>query len=140
MQIRYFDARYAGSGHDSLIWNISQARTILKKRYDAGERRCWLLGDAGYPLEPYIMTPYRSAAKGSPEAIYNNKHAKARNIVERTIVVLKTDFPVCSVHVNFAIRHLKPRKSLIHRPFLTDHEDIDDKSLLKSAHKLTTSS
>ncbi|XP_017470682.1 PREDICTED: putative nuclease HARBI1 [Rhagoletis zephyria] len=92
MRIRYFDARYAGSGHDSLIWNISQARTILKERYDAGERRCWLLGDAGYPLEPYIMTPYRSAAEGSPEAIYNNKHAKARNIVERTIGVLKNRF------------------------------------------------
>ncbi|XP_017466344.1 PREDICTED: putative nuclease HARBI1 isoform X2 [Rhagoletis zephyria] len=76
----------------TLIWNISQARTILKERYDAGERRCWLLGDAGYPLEPYIMTPYRSAAEGSPEAIYNNKHAKARNIVERTIGVLKNRF------------------------------------------------
>lgn len=38
------------------------------------------------------MTPYRSTATGSAEAIYNMKHAKARNIVERTIGVLKNRF------------------------------------------------
>ncbi|XP_036334306.1 putative nuclease HARBI1 isoform X1 [Rhagoletis pomonella] len=92
MRIRYLDARHAGSASDSLIWNVSDARSMLRDRCEAGERNCWLLGDAGYPLEPYLMAPYRSAAEGSLEAVFNKKHAKARNIVGQTIGVLKNRF------------------------------------------------
>ncbi|XP_058985683.1 putative nuclease HARBI1 [Musca domestica] len=92
MRIRYLDARHAGSAHDSLIWNMSHAKQILRERYDGGDRNSWILGDAGYPLEPYLMTPYRSSQEGSAEAVFNNKHAKARNIIERTIGVLKNRF------------------------------------------------
>lgn len=38
------------------------------------------------------MTPYRSAQERSPESILNSKHATARNIIERTIGVLKNRF------------------------------------------------
>lgn len=44
MQIRFLDARYAGSSHDSLIWNVSHAKRILKEQYNAGDRNSWLLG------------------------------------------------------------------------------------------------
>ena len=36
------------------------------------------------------MTPYRSAAEGSPEALHNQKHSKARDIIERCIGVHKS--------------------------------------------------
>lgn len=52
----------------------------------------FLTGDAGYPLEPWLMTPYRTPSDGSRESNYNIRHSKTRNIVERTIGVLKNRF------------------------------------------------
>lgn len=45
MKIRYVDARYGGSAHDSLIWRVSEARKVLRDKYAAGERNTWLLGN-----------------------------------------------------------------------------------------------
>lgn len=39
-----------------------------------------------------MITPFRSAREGSREARFNYIHAKTRNIVERTIGVLKNRF------------------------------------------------
>lgn len=38
------------------------------------------------------MTPYRSVSEGTQQSNYNMRHSKTRNIVERTIGVLKNRF------------------------------------------------
>lgn len=43
-------------------------------------------------MEPFLITSYTSAAEHSSESRYNSVHAKARNIVERVIGVLKSRF------------------------------------------------
>ncbi|XP_050340549.1 putative nuclease HARBI1 [Bactrocera neohumeralis] len=44
------------------------------------------------PLQPWLMTPYRSVSQDSRQSNYNIKHSKTRNIIERTIGVLKNRF------------------------------------------------
>ncbi|XP_067633563.1 putative nuclease HARBI1 [Eurosta solidaginis] len=49
----------------------------------------WLLGDSGYPLEPWCITPYQNPADGSSESAFNDVHSKARCTIERTIGIFK---------------------------------------------------
>ncbi|KYQ46674.1 Putative nuclease HARBI1 [Trachymyrmex zeteki] len=46
-------------------------------------------GDAGYFLEPWLMTPITNAPEGSAEARYTQYHCSTRNCVERTFDLLK---------------------------------------------------
>lgn len=84
-------ARYSGATHDAYIWSVSQARNYLENKFERGERASYLLGDSGYPLEPWFMTPYRPA-RTSREKLFNKLHAKKRNIVERSIGLFKGRF------------------------------------------------
>ena len=59
MKIRAVDACRPGSTHDSFIWGMPDARQFLKEKYN-GEQNSWLLGDSGYPAEPFRLTPYRN--------------------------------------------------------------------------------
>ncbi|XP_017486348.1 PREDICTED: putative nuclease HARBI1 isoform X1 [Rhagoletis zephyria] len=99
MAIRYVDARHAGANHDSFVFNVSDLKEHLQRNIQSNS---WILGDAGYPLQTFLMTPFRMAEAGSPQARYNTIHSKARNIVERTIGILKTRFrcllPVRGLH------------------------------------------
>lgn len=47
------------------------------------------LGDSGYPLLSYLMTPKLNQPPRSPGALYTDAHVRARCSVERTIGVLK---------------------------------------------------
>ena len=49
-------------------------------------------GDSGYPLEPWLITPYRVAPEGSSECKFNDFLSKGRNIIERVNGLLKSRF------------------------------------------------
>nr|XP_037288706.1 putative nuclease HARBI1 [Rhipicephalus microplus] len=51
----------------------------------------WLLGDSGYALEPWLLTPVRSPV-GPAEEQYNSAHTRTRQVIERTFGVLKGRF------------------------------------------------
>ncbi|KAJ8944584.1 hypothetical protein NQ314_009455 [Rhamnusium bicolor] len=84
--------QFPGSTHDSYIWRVSQVQTELERCFNDGDYNSWLLGDSGYPQQPWLMTPVLNAVPGSPEEQYNNVHAAARNCVERCFGVLKGRF------------------------------------------------
>ncbi|KAE8744189.1 hypothetical protein FOCC_FOCC009197 [Frankliniella occidentalis] len=81
------NARYPGSSHDSYVYNNSALPDVMRTAFR--ESHCWLLGDSGYPLQPWLMTPLPGAPEGTPEYHYTQLHGKVRNAVERCIGVLK---------------------------------------------------
>jgi len=53
----------------------------------------WLLGDRGYALTPYMMTPFHpDKVVTSGEKKYQKSHTKTRNVIERCFGVLKQRF------------------------------------------------
>ncbi|XP_053959721.1 putative nuclease HARBI1 [Anastrepha ludens] len=88
-RIRYVNSRYAGASHDSFIWENSEASRHFQTMYENGRRSTRLLGVSGYPLLPWLITPFRNAGANTPQSRFNKSHSSGRNIVERTIGVWK---------------------------------------------------
>ncbi|XP_049301932.1 putative nuclease HARBI1 [Bactrocera dorsalis] len=92
MMIKAVNGRFAGACHDSHVWNLSSERQYLQTNYMNGVRGIRILGDSGYPLEPWLLTPYRNAPENSAQSYYNYKFSKARSFIERVFGVLKARF------------------------------------------------
>ncbi|CAN7941549.1 unnamed protein product [Ixodes hexagonus] len=92
MRILAVDPRFPGATHDAFVWRGSWVRQecLAGRLLGQGE---YLLGDSGYPLEPWLMTPVpgRPAAT-TPAGRYNKAHASMRAVVERCIGLLKSRF------------------------------------------------
>ncbi|XP_044731994.1 putative nuclease HARBI1 [Chrysoperla carnea] len=84
------NARFPGARHDAHIWSASAARRVMERAYNNGERRTYLLGDSGYPLEPWLLTPLPHAPAGTPRRAYHDALMSSRNVIERTFGTLKT--------------------------------------------------
>lgn len=119
-RLEIFDivARYPGSYHDSHIFD----RSSVKGKFERRELPGYLLGDAGYPCLPYLLTPFREV-RTPGERNYNRAQIHTRNVVERLFGVLKRLFPclrhglgtkvstscyiivACAVLYNIAVAH-----------------------------------
>ncbi|RVE46114.1 hypothetical protein evm_009188 [Chilo suppressalis] len=98
---------FPGSTHDAAVWRASNVNKSLERAYIQGNENEWLLGDKGYPLLPWLMTPL-SAPATAAEQQYNNCHKQARNIIEKTFGKLKNRFRCLLKH---RILHYSPEKS-----------------------------
>ncbi|GBG83061.1 hypothetical protein CBR_g36678 [Chara braunii] len=73
---------------------------------DGGEVGYYLLGDAGYPQLPWIMTPVGGSSRTAMERQYDDFHTAARSIIERCFGRLK------GVWRNFIRRQICNMKTL----------------------------
>lgn len=83
--------RWPGSVHDSRIFNCSRLNLDLLDSQPDG----YMLGDAGYPCLPYLLTQqlHSAARTFSPaEKAYQKSHVSTRNLVERTFGAWKARF------------------------------------------------
>lgn len=96
------NASYGGATHDAFIWRNSAVRRHLEQNYERGDRNTWLIGDSGYPQEPWLMTPIRGMPPDSPEGRYTSALTRARNCVERCIGMLYLKFSFIFVTMEFS--------------------------------------
>lgn len=75
------DARFPGSVHDAEIWSMSNIRDFLHGNFVRGDEITYLIGDSGYPLLPYLLTPIRGAPHNTPEGRYTCAHTEIRNCI-----------------------------------------------------------
>ncbi|XP_018572113.1 putative nuclease HARBI1 [Anoplophora glabripennis] len=101
-------ARYPGSSHDNFIWNNSNVLPIVENLYRNGHRWYYLLGDSGYALRPWMLTPLLNVLPNTPEAAYNERQMSTRSIIERCNGVLKLRFRCLLKHRTL---HYSPQRS-----------------------------
>ncbi|XP_036144945.1 putative nuclease HARBI1 [Monomorium pharaonis] len=82
---------WPGSEHDSRIFQNSR----IYMRYREYRLNGILVGDAGYPSLPFLLTPIGNPVTDE-ETSYNIIHRRTRGIVERTFGVWKRRFPCLS--------------------------------------------
>ncbi|XP_023230978.1 putative nuclease HARBI1 [Centruroides sculpturatus] len=89
MYIMNVNARFPGSVHDAFIWKNSNVRKAFQRWHNCNRNaHTWLLGDSGYPLEPWLLTPLRTT-NTQAEVKYNNCLTATRSIIEQCNGLLK---------------------------------------------------
>ncbi|XP_049373406.1 uncharacterized protein LOC125838371 [Solanum verrucosum] len=113
MKFQYVLSSWEGSASDSrvlrnAVWERSQNR--LKSPNGK-----YYIVDAGYANTKGFLAPYRGAryhlrewsqtqAPQNARELYNLRHSKLRNVVERTFVVLKKRFPILTTPPPYFIK------------------------------------
>ncbi|VDI62674.1 Hypothetical predicted protein [Mytilus galloprovincialis] len=96
-------AKWPGNTHDSFIMqNCSLSEKFENKQIDG-----WLLGDSGYPLKPWLLTPFLNPSSNGEEK-YNRCHKSTRNVIERAFGLLKSRFRC--LHKTTGCLHFIPKK------------------------------
>ncbi|KAJ8048621.1 Protein ALP1-like [Holothuria leucospilota] len=93
-------ANWPGSVHDSRVWRNSDVGTLMSN----SGTDALLLGDEGYGVAPWFMTPFKEPLQSPEETSYNKCHKKERLIIERCFGQLKRRFPILQGRVRIQLR------------------------------------
>lgn len=96
-------ARWPGSAHDSNIFNNSTIKTKFENEEFSNSI---ILGDSGYPLLPYLITPLLNPADQA-QMLFNEAQIRTRNIIERTFGIWKRRFPILAYGMRIKIERVQ---------------------------------
>ena len=96
------EANWPGSVHDSRIWKNSAVGALMSQSVTDA----LLLGDEGYGVAPWLMTPFKEPLDSEEKASYNRCHKNERQIIERCFGQLKRRFPILQGRVRIQLRNV----------------------------------
>ncbi|KAM7300826.1 hypothetical protein ISCGN_016411 [Ixodes scapularis] len=97
-RVMSIEPRYPGSVYNSFAWRYSWLRSNFEQGRLIDDGRL-LLGDSGYALEPWLITPVPGFhATSTACGRFNKAHSSIRSIVERCIGLLKSRFQYLQRH------------------------------------------
>jgi hypothetical protein len=74
----------------SSLYRLAMHENLFDVRFSVDGFPPYLLGDSGYPLLPWLMTPHRTQRNPTVvESLYNRKLRKGRGVVENAFGILK---------------------------------------------------
>ena len=117
-------AAWPGSVHDSRVFRNSRVYDKLMNRELDGI----LLGDSGYPLLPFLLTPYRNPV-GNVQTNFNYVHSRVRNGIERSFGQLKRRFACLQNPLRIKIDRIPSTIlvcAILHNIAKDYHDDIHD--------------
>nr|CAH7732281.1 unnamed protein product [Callosobruchus chinensis] len=91
------DISWPGSVHDARIWTNSTIQPVISRN----QVRVLLLGDSGFGIAPWLMTPFRTPNNPQQQA-FNNLLTRERVIIERCFGQVKQRFPILQYKIRLA--------------------------------------
>lgn len=86
---------YPGRCHDASVWRSSPIRKAIVTKKIKIPPECHLLGDGAYPLEMFLMTPYKDNGYLTQEQKkFNYVLSSTRVFIEQAFGILKKKFRI----------------------------------------------
>ena len=135
---------WPGSFHDARVWKES---LIFQKLTDDLDnwlpKGCYLLGDSAYPLNRFIMTPFRDNGNLTREQkLFNKKLSSSRVLIEHTFGRLKGLFRRLKylniVKIKYA-RYIILSSCILHNIAIDNNTDCELEDTTNAASELRNS-
>ncbi|TVU23312.1 hypothetical protein EJB05_25668, partial [Eragrostis curvula] len=85
---------------------LNGSKLTLSDGTEIGE---YIIGDAGYPLLPWLLTPYQQNNLTEPEVEFNRRHSAARIVAPRTLAKFKDTWKYLQGEMWRPDKHRLPR-------------------------------
>ncbi|VEN37562.1 unnamed protein product [Callosobruchus maculatus] len=103
LKLQNIVCRWPGSSHDSFIFNNSNIRA----KFERGEYRNYILiGDSGYGIRPFLITPLANPITAA-ENLFNESQIRTRNPIERCFGVWKRRFPILALGIRLKVEKVE---------------------------------
>lgn len=128
-KLRFLDifVGYPGRCHHSTVWQSSPLRRAITNGLIMFPDECHLLGDITYPLEKFLMVPYRdNGSLTSAQNRYNMILRSTREFIEQAFGILKNKFKILSFLEVCSVELAKQiiMSCFVLYNFILDHEGV----------------